>query len=243
MPTLLITGANRGIGLEFTRQYLAEGWHIIATCRNPDTADALHGLREPYPNLRIEKLDVADPAAINTLAERLNDTAIDLLINNAGIISGGHTTQARHADPTQTFGTIDAASWAQVFRINSISPILIMQAFTPHLKRGSHKKIINITSKMGSLGDMAAHNSGGHIAYRSSKAALNAAVLAVTPDLRQNNIMVVNFHPGWVKTDMGSDAAPLLPRDSVNDMRHMIERLSLKDTGSFYGYDGSVIAW
>lgn len=241
MPTLLITGASRGIGLEFTRQYAAGGWAVIACCRNPMKADKLKALAAVHKNMRIEALDVTDPKAIEALAEKLKGTAIDLLINNAGIFSGsGYTfSSGVKEDKSQDFGSIDGEAWSRVFATNSIAPILVIQAFTPHLAKGQDRKAVNITSKMGSIELMGS----GYIAYCTSKAALNAAMRNIAANLKAQNIAVANLHPGWVKTDMGGAGAPVDPEDSVAGLRKVIAGLSLKNTGEFFGYDGKTIPW
>lgn len=236
MTTILITGASRGLGLEFTHQYAHEGADIIACCRAPDKADKLKAIAEVHKNIRIEALDVTDAKSIAALAAKLKDTAIDILINNAGIVTGG---SGKH-DGTQDFGSVDADAWDRVLKTNTIAPIMMLQAFTPHLARGKERKAINITSKMGSISEMGS----GYLAYRTSKAALNAAMVTVSHDLKAQKIAIANIHPGWVKTDMGGAcAAQLEPKISVDFMRRVIEELTLDKTGRFFNYDGANIAW
>jgi len=232
MPTLLITGANRGLGLEFAKQYAADGWHVIATCRNPDQADALKSIA----NIRIEKLDVGDDASLDALAEKLKGSAIDLLINNAGIYSG--TNGDLGNDASQNLGSIDSEGWMKVLRINTIAPIKTIEALLP-LLQGPDKKIVNITSRMGSLAEMGT----GSIAYRSSKTALNAAMRVIAHDMQHKGITIVNMHPGWIQTDMGGARANLTPEQSVSTMRQTIARLTMAQTGQFLNYDGQKIEW
>ena len=186
MPTLLITGANRGLGLEFCRQYAAEGWQVLACCRNPETATELANM----PNVRVFSLDVADFAQIDKLAAQLQDTAIDVLINNAGIY--GDSDKHR-------FGQLDYAAWMQTLTINTQAPVKMAEAFLPALNRGHKKLVVSISSLMGSIAD---NSSGGSLLYRSSKAALNAAMKSLAIDLEGQGIGVLVLHPGWVKTDM-----------------------------------------
>jgi NAD(P)-dependent dehydrogenase (short-subunit alcohol dehydrogenase family) len=240
MPTVLITGANRGLGLEFVRQYAADNWAVIAVCRNPSKADELQKLMSKHNSVRIEALDTADMASIKTLTEKLDDIEIDVLINNAGVFSGGvFSGSATKVDKGQEFGSLDAEAWDKVLRINTIAPIMMTEALLPHLQRSKDAKVINITSKMGSIDEMGS----GYIAYRTSKAALNAAMRVVMHDLKSKGVTIVNLHPGWVQTDMGGKEAPLQPEASIKGMRKVIAGLTPKDSGQFIGYDGKVIPW
>jgi NAD(P)-dependent dehydrogenase (short-subunit alcohol dehydrogenase family) len=240
MPTILITGANRGIGLEFVKQYAADKWNVIACCRAPQKADALQILAKNKPAIRIEALEVTDSNSIVTLATTLKDSAIDILLNNAGIFSGGsQPASAVTGDKTQTFGTIDADAWAKVLRVNTIAPLMMAEAFVPHLKKGVERKIINITSRMGSLTEMGS----GSIAYRSSKAALNGAMRVAMHDLQKSGISIYNLHPGWVQTDMGGSGAHLKPEQSVTAMHKTIAGLKPSQSGSYLNYDGQIIQW
>ncbi len=238
MPTLLITGANRGLGLEFTRQYAADGWNVVACCRAPEKAEALQALVKSSPLVKREALEVTDAASIAALAAKLQDAGIDLLINNAGIYSGA-ANAALGKDSSQNFGTIDAAAWATVLNVNTIAPIMIIEAFTPHVKKSAGKKFVNITSRMGSLTEMGA----GSVAYRSSKTALNGAMRVIAHDLQPQRLSVYNFHPGWVQTDMGGKNAHLTPEQSVTAMRATIAKLTPESSGSYLNYDGQIIPW
>jgi len=233
MPTLLITGANRGLGLEFVRQYTADKWDVIACCRTPQAAGDLKAI----PGVRVEELDVANDESILTLATKLHTTSIDLLINNAGIYSGVHATLGD--DRSQNFGSINSDAWLKVLRVNLISPIKVIEAFAPFLQKGTGKKIVNITSRMGSI----ALAGSGSIAYRSSKAALNAAMRVILNDLKNRGLSVYNFHPGWVKTDMGGEQADLTPHQSITAMRDIIKTLKPEQSGQFLSYDGQVLPW
>ena len=240
MPTLLITGANRGIGLEFTRQYAADKWDVVACCRAPGKAAALQELAKAHPAIRIETLDVTNGASIAALADKMKDTPIDILLNNAGIYSGaGGETSAISGDKSQEFGSLDAAAWEQVLRVNTIAPIMVSEALVPQLQKGMGKKIINITSRMGSLTAM----KPGSIAYRSSKAALNGAMRAIADTAQAIGLTIVNFHPGWVRTDMGSARADLTAEQSVISMRKVISALKSENNGQFLNYDGQIIPW
>ena len=232
MRTTLITGANRGIGLEFVRQYAADGWRVLACSRNPDKSPELNKLAAQYPELiKIHVLDVADPAQIDRLGQALATETIDLLIKNAGIYPDSDKSG---------FGYTDYAEWMQAFRINTMAPLKMAETFAPNIARSKQKTIVTITSKMGSIAD---NSSGGSYLYRSSKAALNMVVKSLTIDLKPLGITAVVFHPGWVKTDMGGPKALISVEQSVSGIRQVISKLTLPDSGKFFGYDGEVIPW
>ena len=231
MQTVLITGANRGLGLEFCRQYAKDKWRVIAACRNPSAAKALIVLAEQYPNLQIEMLDMADFAQIDALSARLADEAIDVLLNNAGV----------YPDKSDRgLGQLDYQAWSDGFWINSIAPVKLAEAFLPHIQRGRTKLIVSVSSLMGSMTD---NQSGGSLLYRSSKAALNAAMKSLSVDLLPRSIGILILHPGWVRTDMGGKNALIDVEESVTGMRHQIEAFNLDQTGSFLKYDGSILPW
>jgi len=237
MNTTLITGASRGIGLEFCRQYAAEGWRVIACCRHPEKSDALKKLAAQYPGkININALDVADHAQIERLAKVLEDESpatgsIDLLINNAGIYPDSGK---------KGFGHTDYAEWMQAFRINTMAPLKMAETFARQIARSKQKTIVTITSKMGSIAD---NGGGGSYLYRTSKAAVNMVVKSLAIDLKPAGITAVVFHPGWVKTDMGGPGALISAEQSVSGIRQVIDRLTLADSGKFFGYDGQVIPW
>lgn len=219
MPTVLVTGANRGIGLEFVRQYAADGWTVIAACRDPDSAEELRGVAGA---VRIEPLDVTDWAAVEGFSGRLREP-LDLLICNAGI---------GRADPL----TPDA--WLHVLAVNAVAPTLLARGLVDGMADGG--KMVAITSMMGSIAD---NSSGGAIAYRSSKAALNAAWRSLAIDWKARPLTLALLHPGWVKTRMGGAGAPLPPERSVADMRDVIERLRPEQSGGFFNHDAAPIPW
>jgi len=232
MNTTLITGAKRGIGLEFCRQYAADGWRVLACSRRPEKSDALAGLAAQYPGqVEIHALDVADNAQIDRLSQELSSESIDLLINDAGIYPDSDS---------RGFGHTDYADWIQAFRVNTMAPLKMAEAFAAQLTRSKHKVIVTITSKMGSIAD---NRGGGSYLYRSSKAGVNMVVKNLSIDLLSVGIKVAVFHPGWVKTDMGGPNAMISPEQSVSGMRQVISRLTLADSGKFFGYDGQVIPW
>ena len=232
MKTLLITGASRGIGLEFCKQYAADGWRVHACCRDPGRAVALNELAARYSDLiKLHALDVTNHAQIEQLARTLSDEAIDLLINDAGI----YPASDKHG-----FGHIDYAEWMTAFNINTMAPLKMVESFVNQIARSELKLIVTITSQMGSMDD---NSSGGSYLYRSSKAAANMVVKSLAVDLKEQGIISVAFNPGWVKTDMGGPNAMIPVEQSVVDMRKVIEGLTLADTGKFIGNDGLVIPW
>jgi NAD(P)-dependent dehydrogenase (short-subunit alcohol dehydrogenase family) len=231
MPTTLITGANRGIGLEFARQYAADGWQVFAACRDPAGVRQLEELaRRAGKALTIVAVDVADGESVGAAAARLKDEAIDLLINCAGIAGA----------PRQTVGNVDYDSWSRVLDVNTMGPLRVLEAFTDQLARSDRKLAATITSGMGSLAD---NNSGGSIAYRSSKAAVNMVMRSAAIDLKPRGITCVVINPGWVRTDMGGPGARLSPEESVSAMRKLIDKLGPRSSGKFFNYDGREFPW
>ncbi|WP_036302256.1 SDR family oxidoreductase [Methylotenera sp. L2L1] len=225
---VLITGANRGIGLEFVSQYARDGWKVLACCRSPQHTNALQALAKVNTNIQILPLDIADFAQIEALALQLKDLKIDVLINNAGIY------------PDSSSGNIDTNDWLDAFKINSMAPLKMAMAFTPHIANSQLKKIATLSSKMGSLDD---NTSGGSYIYRSSKAAANMVMKSLSIDLQPLGITVVTLHPGWVQTEMGGSNALIDTKTSVAGLRRVIEQSSLNTTGQFIAYDGQAIKW
>lgn len=226
--TLLITGANRGIGLEYVRQYAAEGWHVIACCRAPEQADALQLLAKQHANIEVCALDVADFDQIEALGRKLVDQPIQLLINNAGIY------------PESSFRSIDYAKWVDAFKVNTMSTMKLAEVFIPQLVKAGNAKLVAMTSKMGSIDD---NTSGGEYLYRSSKTALNMVMKSLSLDLNKYGVSVAVLHPGWVRTDMGGPNGLIDAETSVQGLRKVIGTLSLDNSGEFYAYDGKEIAW
>jgi NAD(P)-dependent dehydrogenase (short-subunit alcohol dehydrogenase family) len=229
--TILITGANRGIGFELTQQYAEVGWRVIACCREPDNAQGLDGVSDDHRGqVSIHRLDVTNSEHIKSLATSIGDTPIDILLNNAGI----------YGRRDATLGNTDENQWLETFRVNTIAPIKVMEAFIDMVGASQRKVFASITSKMGSIAD---NTSGGSYVYRSSKAALNAAMKSAANDLKDRGISVVVIHPGWVRTDMGGPSALLSVEQSAKSIRELLGRVSIKDTGKFFNYDGTVIPW
>ncbi len=226
--TILITGTNRGIGLEFTQQYAADGWNVITCCREPQSAGALQALANTYKNIEIVTLDVADFVQIDAVALQLKDHKIDVLINNAGVY------------PDSSLGNLNYDDWASAFKINSMAPLKMVEAFMPHIVNSRLKKVATLSSKMGSIDD---NSGGGSYIYRSSKTAVNMVMKSLAIDVKTNGVSVVTLHPGWVKTDMGGPNGLVNTQTSVTGLRKVIADLSLANSGKFIAYDGKEIAW
>jgi NAD(P)-dependent dehydrogenase (short-subunit alcohol dehydrogenase family) len=215
MPRVLVTGANRGIGLEFARQYAADGWDVIATTRSD--SPELDGL-----GVRVERLDMRDFESLEAFPERLGRATLDLFIANAGVSAGPRVDSAA-----------DAQAALEVLAVNAVAPTLLARALAPKLKGG---KMAAITSRMGSIAD----SSGGYLGYRASKAALNAFWYALAQDI---DVPLVLFHPGWVKTDMGGPGAQVHAEESVRGMRRVLDALTPAQSGAFVDFRGQPIPW
>jgi len=229
-PTILITGANRGIGLELTGQFSADGWEVLACCRNPVDAGALRELSERYPAIELHALDVTDYAQMAALAEQLHDRPIDILLSNAGIYGPKGTG----------FGEVEATQWRQVLEINTIAPMMLVQAFVEQVAASQRKLVAVISSKVGSIED---NSSGGSYLYRSSKTAVNQVVKSLSIDLAERDIAVLSLHPGWVKTDMGGPNAEISRAESVAGLKSILQTASLAQSGQFLEFNGNKIPW
>jgi len=215
----LITAANRGIGLEFARQLAAAGESVIATARPGTDVAELEQL-----DVRIERLDVSDSASAEALAAKLGSEPIDVLVNNAGFYPKGGA-----------FEELDMDSMLEAFNVNSLGAMRVTQALLPNLRLGKAKKIVQVTSKMGSMID---NNSGGSYAYRMSKAALNMFNTSLAVDLNDDGFCCAIVHPGWVQTRMGGDSAPITTEESVSGLLKVIASLKPTDSGAFFDYAG-----
>jgi NAD(P)-dependent dehydrogenase (short-subunit alcohol dehydrogenase family) len=226
MSTVLITGASRGLGLEFTKLYAARGDRVLACARTPDALARLEGDIHPH------RLEVTDYEAVKALARKLDGEAIDILICNAGI--GGE-----RGSNAQDLGTFDPVLWRQIFEVNTLAPLMMAEAFAGHVARSRERKLIAITSILGSL----ASNNGGRYFYRASKTALNMEWSCLAHELGPRGIICVALHPGWVQTDMGGPAAPLSIDQSVPAMVRTIAGFKPSDNGRFIQYDGGELPW
>lgn len=231
---ILITGANRGIGLELARQYSGEGWQVFACCRSPENAADLSRLAaQSDGRVQLIPLDVSREGAIQRLALSLQGQPIDVLFNNAGVY--GPASQARLGSTVS-----DSEEWMRVFAVNTIAPLQLVEAMKPNLLLGKHKVIALMSSKMASLSD---NTSGGATIYRSSKAALNAVGKSLAADLAAEGIKVALLHPGWVQTDMGGPNALISSQESVAGLRSVLKQLTPEKSGQFFNYDGTVLPW
>jgi NAD(P)-dependent dehydrogenase (short-subunit alcohol dehydrogenase family) len=238
MPSILVTGANRGLGLEFVRQYAADGWQVHACCRDPDASTELQRIAgASHGQVSLHALSIGEPESIRAFARDLAGQPIDVLLNNAGTY--GLKGFAEGGMEAQAFGTMDYDGWQHAFAINTMAPLRMIEAFIGNVAASGQKKIFTVSSSMGSIGEPP----GGHLAYGSTKAAVNFVMSSLAMELRGRGITVMSLHPGWVDTDMGGAAAPLKPEQSVAGLRRVIAGASPATSGQFVGWDGSRVAW
>ena len=224
MPTVLVVGASRGLGLEFVRQFSAAGWRAIGTVR-----DMVRGADVSNAGGEVYLCDVTDPASVERLGARLAKDSIDVLVCNAGIYSGRDWK----------LGGTDYADFEQILRTNTLAPLRVVEALVEPVARGAQKKIVLMSSRMGSN----AQSSGGSMPYRVSKAALNSVAKNLSIELAPRGITTVCTHPGWVRTDMGGASAAIDATESIAGLRKVIEGLKPSDNGKFFNYDGSELPW
>ena len=230
MARLLITGANRGIGLELVRTRLALGDEVVACAREPHQAGILNNLLVEFPErLQLLPLNVADPLSVFQLCNTLGDTLIDVLVNNAGIIG----------PQSQSTLDMDYEGWTETFVVNTMGPLRLTQALLPNLRRSENARVMIISSQMGSL----ASTGSDRLAYRTSKAAVNKVAQALATDFLPMRIAVAAVHPGWVRTQMGGASAPLSAPESARGLSDIIDQLDCEKTGRFFNVDGTEIDW
>ncbi len=229
MTTVLITGANRGLGLGLTKSYVSDGNTVFACCRSPKEAPDLQALAASDKNVQLLRLDVTGEQSVEALKNELGQTPIDILINNAGILID-----------RQSFEDMDFGGWEESFRVNSIGPFRIVQALIDNLRAGADKKAITISSEMGSVGGV---YYGGSFAYSSSKSAANMVTKILSNRLKQDGVICIPIHPGWVQTDMGGSGASISVDESVKGLRQVIDKLTLADTGRYFQWDGQELEW
>ena len=239
-PTVFITGANRGLGLEFAKQYAADGWNVIATARKPEKADDLNALAAANDNITVEQLDVTDHARIDALAEQYKDQPIDILLNNAGI-SGT-------PKPGMIFGKLDYDMLNDFIQVNVAGPVKMSEAFKPHVKASNMKKIAVLSSKAGSFAEDGGGNFPGVLWYQTSKAALNMAMTRVTKAVVRDGISVVLLSPGLVDTQGGQLTQMGMPgltpiEESIGGMRKIIDDMTVETTGRFITYTGDEVGY
>ena len=230
MPSVLVTGSNRGIGLEWCRQYAEADWRVFATCRHPGTAGELHELVRKHPRLSVHRLDVTQPESVHALRAELQHESIDVLVNNAGVYLEKYAPAAvlRHDE------------WLQTLEVNTLGPMRVTEALLERVAGSNRRRVVTLGSHMGSIAGIAAP---GDTCYRSSRAALNAAMKGLSIALGERGIGVLLLHPGWVKTRMGGWDAPLTPAESVAAMRTLVDKFSMDMSGRFFRYDGTEIPW
>lgn len=224
---VMVTGANRGIGLEFVQQYAAEGWEVEACCRHPDQASELKAVQG---DVRVYALDLSKEPEINAFRHKLGGRSLDVLIHNAGV----------YGRRDCRFGQVDFDDWKRTMWVNCMAPLALSEVLLNSMSTTKGARLVAITSKMGSIAD---NTSGGSYVYRSSKAALNMVMRSMAHDLAGQNVSVAVIHPGWVRTDMGGSNGLIDPGESVAGMRGVIEKLAPENTGQFFNYDGRVIPW
>lgn len=227
---ILITGANRGIGLELTRQFAEDGWQVLACCRNPAAATDLQALSQQGLAIEVHALDVTNYEQMASLANELGHKPIDILLSNAGI----------YGPKGVAFGEVDVKEWREVLEVNTIAPLMLVQAFVEQVAASQQKLVAVISSKVGSIAD---NSSGGSYLYRSSKTAVNQVVKCLSIDLAERDISVISLHPGWVKTEMGGANAEIGADDSVSGLKSILQSATLAQSGQFIEYNGNSIPW
>jgi NAD(P)-dependent dehydrogenase (short-subunit alcohol dehydrogenase family) len=232
MATVLVTGSNRGLGLEWVRQYAAEGWRVYATCRQPTEAGELKALADREKEIRVLRLDVTKPDEINALAVELIKEPIDVLVNNAGV----------YLEKFMEVGLrrLRYEDWEYTFQVNTLGAVRVTEALQEHVARSEKRLVVVISTHMASIADIAAP---GAYYYRSTKAALNAVMEGLTHELRPKGVGVLILHPGWVRTRMGGEGTSLMPPESVRGMRSLVEKFTLAESGRFFRYDGVEMPW
>lgn len=231
MKRVLITGSNRGIGLEFTRQYLESGWHVYATCRRPAEAQSLHMLLELHSRLTIHRLDITQQEDINSLCQELREVPINILINNAGVYFRKRSVG---------IDCIHYDNWRRTFEVNTLGPVRITEALLGNIAESTTVRLIVVLSSH--MGRIAENNEVDSFYYRSSKSALNVAMQGISAEMKEQGIGVLLLHPGAVMTRIGP-LKGISTRESVSGMRQIIEGFTMEQTGKFFSYDGEEIPW
>lgn len=231
MQTVLISGANRGIGLELTKSFsTSKHWQVVACCRDLQSAKALLDVADQSDGrVEVHQLDVTNDESIVELARTLNQRCIDVLLNNAGIMGGDR----------QSATDMDYQAWRQTFEVNTMAPLRMVQAFLPNLRLSNAPRVLTVSSQMGAL----SRKRGGNYAYRSSKAAVNKVMQGLAIDLAEDGIIVSMVHPGWVKTDMGGPQADITPQESAKGIFNVAQSLTQADSGRFLQWNGEEHPW
>ncbi len=239
MGTILITGANRGIGLEFVRQYAADDWRVIACCRDPLNSPDLQKLAKNHDgSVIVCRMDVDDEVSVKSAAAELMGERIDVLVNNAGILTG--KPRGSVTGDVDNFNNFGAENWMKVLRTNLVGPMVVTRAFLPHLKAARAAKVAMISSGWAQIGEM---SDGVFMPYKTSKAGLNMAMRCLSFDLAEHGIAVFSLRPGWVQTDMGGAEATYTAKESVSGMKLVISQTGISDTGQFFDFGGQRLSW
>jgi len=241
MPSVLMTGANRGLGFGLMKLYAAEGWRVFACCRDPAKAKELNVVAAASGGkVTVHHLDVEQHASVDALAKALVGQPIDVLLNVAGYYGPKIVTEP---GGLQAFGESDYVDWARIYKVNVMGPMKVCESFVENVAASVQKKIINISSIVGSIGTIG-HGYGGNMyGYRATKAALNAITRGMAEDLKARGITVIAMHPGWVRTEMGGPSADIDAQTSVTGMKKVIDGLKPADIDAFHSYDGSTLPW
>jgi len=232
MPSIMITGASRGIGLEWARQCAERGWRVYATCRDPFEAGELRRLDEQLNHISMHRLDVTDPAQIATLARGLPTAKIDVLLHNAGVWHDW--------DATLRIGKLNFDDWEATWQVNVLGAARVTDALVEQVARSDLRLVVGISSDMGCISNI---TSPGSYAYRATKAGFNAMLHGMSHELRRRQIGVLLLHPGWVKTAMGGESAALSSAESVTGMLERVEAFTMEQTGKLYSYNGRELKW
>lgn len=236
MPSVLITGANRGLGLEHARQYLDKGWEVLACCRSPEKAIELNALAADNKTIKIYQLDVTNHSRVEQLATELAGTKIDVLLNNAGILGADLTQGLQH----QTLSDISYDLWRELLEVNVLAPFKIISAFQDHVASSDMKVILMMSSGLGSI---SGNTIGGLHAYRTSKTSLNMLTKGLAAELEPLGITIFSMAPGWCKTDMGTELAEVEVADSVAGQQQVVSEIQFSDSGSWFNYSGELVDW
>ena len=228
MPSILLSGASRGLGLEFTRQYAEAGWRVYATCRHPEKAQQLHALKSP--NISLHRLDVASDNSIAELSQELAGVPLDIVLANAGL------AEAHPVTPE----IIKRSDWMDLVAVNTFGPLALAGSLKANLMAGNQKKAIAVSSLMGSI---SSNNWGTQYVYRASKSGLNALWRNLSIDWKVDGIICTLIRPGFVKTDMTNFKGDLLPEETVTGMRKVFSGLTAEDNGRYLSYDGTELPW
>ncbi|GMQ46675.1 SDR family oxidoreductase [Vibrio sp. 10N] len=227
METVLITGSNRGIGLELMKQYLELGWRVIGTHRGEPSSELVELLK--FERLSLLELEVTDDESIKEIGKNLSDVVVDVLINNAGILGAGD----------QSMSAVEQASWLDTFAVNTVAPLMVTREILPLMKKSPRPRVITISSQMGALNREAT----GMYAYRSSKAAVNKVMQVLSLELKESGVIVCPVHPGWVQTDMGGSEADITVVESATGIIKLVNTLTMASTGRFWTWDGQEHQW